>query len=262
MLWYDFRRPWHDLTCDNHVIYLSAYQYLGIRRGHHQKTTPKSGSCSPHVAGSQGEYDGFLADAFSLGVVVYVTVSEMIDPRRRRFTTIGKYDDGEDDDSNDEDDHLQWCLHNIDTKSFTTINRGRAPMESKASHQSFAVESWKRHTTGIYISQHGKVKNPLFNIYIVYATSMWGGNLKLRYNVCIILFNLLQLSFNHHFSAFWTTICKGHGLGKLSMAINEAWPISRFRLGLLFGNSASWGDGTEIWDGWVMRCAKLLVEIL
>lgn len=108
-------------------------------------------------------------------------------------------------------------------------------MESKASHQSFAVESWKRHTTGIYISQHGKVKNPLFNIYIVYATSMWGGNLKLRYNVCIILFNLLQLSFNHHFSAFWTTICKGHGLGKLSMAIDEAWPISRFRLGLLFG---------------------------
>lgn len=42
-----------------------------------------------------------------MGVVVYVTVSEMIDPRRRRFTTIGKYDDGEDDDSNDEDDHLQ-----------------------------------------------------------------------------------------------------------------------------------------------------------
>ena len=108
-------RPWHDVTCDNHVTYLSAYQYLGIRRGHHQKTTPKSGSCSPPCRGFSRWVWRLLGGRFLLGR--RCLRHSLRDDRRRRFTTIGKDDDGEDDDSNDEDDNLQWCLHNIDTKS-------------------------------------------------------------------------------------------------------------------------------------------------
>lgn len=56
------------------------YQRTNIwesKGGTTNKQLPNLAHVPPHVAGSQGEYDGFLADAFSLGVVVYVIVSEM-----------------------------------------------------------------------------------------------------------------------------------------------------------------------------------------